>query len=138
MAYNRTYVILKPDCVERGLIGEVISRIERKGLGIPYMRRMVFPRAYIEAHYSEHIGKEFFERLVSSMVGAPVVEMIVDGEDAVFVMRSMAGPIVHAAPGTIRGDLATCAPLHNNIIHTSESEETALVELERSRRRDEI
>ncbi|MCY1621615.1 nucleoside-diphosphate kinase [Staphylococcus pettenkoferi] len=122
---ERTFLMLKPDAVQRNLIGEVISRIERKGLKLVGAKLMTVPRSLAETHYSEHQGKPFYEGLVSFITSAPVFAMVVEGEDAVDVSRHIIGETnpSEAAPGTIRGDFGLT--IGRNIIHGSDSTESA-------------
>ncbi len=125
-----TFVILKPDCVHRGLIGEVISRIERKSLRIVAMRMTVFSEEKAKQHYKAHASKPFFDELIRYITSGPVVVLAVKGVSAVSVMRNLAGATdgSTAVPGTIRGDFA--ADITQNIIHTADSVASAKVELD--------
>jgi len=104
---ERTYIMVKPDGVRRGLTGEIINRIERKGFKIVAMKKMLIPRATAEIHYGEHQGKPFFEGLVNFITSGPVVAMVVEGPGAIAEMRRLMGATRpwEAAPGTIRADL---------------------------------
>lgn len=127
---DETFVMLKPDCVRRKLIGEVISRIEAKGLSIEEMQLLVVSREVAESHYAEHRGKDFFDSLIGYITSAPVVIMRVTGLKAVESMRQLCGatdPVV-ALPGTIRGDLGN--NISENLIHASDSPASAARELE--------
>lgn len=117
--------MVKPDGVKRGLTGEVIRRLEQKGFKIVGMKLMTIPRETAETHYGEHKGKPFFEGLVSFITSGPVVAMVVEGENAILEWRKMMGATnpKDAAPGTIRGDLATT--LDENVAHGSDAPETA-------------
>jgi nucleoside-diphosphate kinase len=129
MAHESTLVLIKPDGVARGLIGEVVGRIERKGFRIERMELRTLDRATAEQHYAEHTERPFFGELVEFITSAPLVAMKVSGEGAIAGMRTMMGatdPIV-AAPGTIRGDLAT--EIGENIVHGSDGAESAVREL---------
>jgi len=129
MAHETTLVLIKPDGVARGLIGEVVGRIERKGFRIERMELRTLDRATAEQHYAEHTARPFFGELVEFITSAPLVAMQVSGEGAIAGMRTMMGatdPIV-AAPGTIRGDLATM--IGENIVHGSDGAESAVREL---------
>jgi nucleoside-diphosphate kinase len=129
MAHESTLVLIKPDGVARGLIGDVVGRIERKGFRIERMELRTLDRATAERHYAEHTERPFFGELVEFITSAPLVAMKVSGEGAIAGMRSMMGatdPIV-AAPGTIRGDLATV--IGENIVHGSDGAESAVREL---------
>ena len=126
---ERTLVLVKPDAVRRGLIGEVLSRIERKGLQIAAMDMRVISTETAEAHYAEHVGKPFYEPLVQFMSSGPLVALVAEGQRVVEGFRSLAGatePTV-AAPGTIRGDLGRDwgLPVVQNIVHGSDSVESA-------------
>lgn len=122
---NQTLIICKPDAVERGLVGEIVQRIERKQLHITAMELRHLDRETAEAHYAEHNGKPFFAGLIDFITRSPVVLMVVEGPDAQVTMRRMMGTTnpVEAAPGTIRGDLALVTG--ENLIHGSDSAESA-------------
>ena len=127
---QRTLVLLKPDAVRRGLVGEVIGRIERKAdWKIAALELRQLDRATLEQHYAEHVGRPFYEPLVEFMLSGPVVAMVVDGERVIEGVRQLAGPTdpVAAAPGSIRGDFGTI--VRENLIHASDSEESAIREL---------
>jgi nucleoside-diphosphate kinase len=119
--FERTLVLVKPDGVRRGLIGEVISRIERKGLRITEMDLRLVTREIAEQHYGEHVEKPFFAELVEFITSGPVVAMVVEGPDAVRAMRALMGATnpIEATPGSIRGDFAT--EIGQNIVHGSDS-----------------
>ena len=126
---ERTLILVKPDGVRRGLVGEVISRIESKGYQITDLKLMNPTRALLEEHYAEHKGKPFFEPLVDFMLSGPIVAMIAEGQRVIEGFRSLAGvtdPTV-AAPGTIRGDLARDqgTKVVQNLVHGSDSPESA-------------
>jgi nucleoside-diphosphate kinase len=128
-AMERTLILVKPDGVRRGLVGEVISRIESKGYQITDLKLMNPTRALLEEHYAEHKGKPFFEPLVEFMLSGPIVAMIAEGQRVIEGFRSLAGvtdPTV-AAPGTIRGDLARDqgTKVVQNLVHGSDSPESA-------------
>ena len=129
MALQRTFVMIKPDGYRRGLVGEIISRIERKGLRIIGMKLIKMSREQAEKLYAVHREKPFFQDLVNFVTSGPVVVMVVEGESAVDVMRIMIGPTDgrKAPPGTIRGDFALS--IQENIIHASDSPENAQYEL---------
>ncbi len=122
---ERTFVMIKPDGVQRCLIGEIISRLERKGLKIVAMKMMKIERDLAERHYEEHREKPFFESLVSYITSGPVVAMVVEGKNAVKVVRNLVGATnpVEASPGTIRGDFGM--EIGRNVIHASDSKESA-------------
>ncbi|MDX1621090.1 MAG: nucleoside-diphosphate kinase [Nitriliruptorales bacterium] len=129
MATEQTLILVKPDGVERGLIGEVIRRIERKGYKISAMKLETITRATAEEHYAEHTDKPFFGELVEFITSGPLVAMRVEGEDAIKGMRQIMGATdpLEAAPGSIRGEFATV--IGNNIVHGSDSPESAAREL---------
>jgi nucleoside-diphosphate kinase len=129
MATERTLVLVKPDGVRRRLIGEVIRRLEAKGLSIVAMRMLTMDSAMAGEHYDEHREKPFFKDLVSFITGGPLVAMAVEGDEAVPVVRMLMGATdpKKAALGTIRGDLAI--EMTENIVHGSDSPESAKREL---------
>ena len=129
MAIESTLLIVKPDGVARGLVGEVLRRVETKGLAIEQMDLRTIERATAEAHYGEHRDKPFFGELVDFITGGPVVVARISGEQAIAVWRTVMGPTnpVEAPPGSIRGDLATV--IGENIVHGSDSPESAAREL---------
>ncbi len=126
---DRTFLMIKPDGVSRGLVGEVISRIERKGFAITKLRKMQINEELAKKHYQEHRDKPFFSELVSFITSGPVVTTIVEGEDVVSTIRAMVGATdpKEAAPGTIRGDFAV--EIGKNIVHASDSPESARREI---------
>jgi nucleoside-diphosphate kinase len=125
MAIERTYAMIKPDGVERGLVSEIMGRIEAKGFRIVGLKQMLIPRATAERHYGEHAGKPFFEGLVAFITSGPVVAMVLEGENAIAEWRKMMGATnpKDAAPGTIRGDLAST--IDHNVAHGSDGAATA-------------
>ena len=129
MAIESTLLIVKPDGVRRGLIGEVLRRIEAKGLAIDALELRVIERATAEEHYGEHRDKPFFGELVDFITGGPVVVGKLSGESAITCWRNLMGPTdpADAPPGSIRGDLATV--IGENIVHGSDSAESAAREL---------
>ncbi len=129
MATEQTLILVKPDGVARGLIGEVISRIERKGYTIEALRMMELPRATAEEHYGEHRDKPFFGDLVDFITSGPLVAMRVAGEGAIAGMRTVMGATnpLEATPGSIRGDFAT--EIGENLVHGSDAPESAQREL---------
>ena len=134
MSSEKTLILVKPDGVRRSLVGEVISRIERKGYTVTSLRMLQADRALLERHYEEHKGKPFFEPLVEFMMSGPIVAMVAEGNRVIEGFRSLAGvtdPTV-AAPGTIRGDLARDqgTEVVQNIVHGSDSPESAAREIE--------
>jgi nucleoside-diphosphate kinase len=126
---ERTLVLIKPDGVARGLVGEVLGRIERKGYKIVALEQRTLTREIAENHYGEHEGKPFFDDLVAFITSAPLVAAVIEGNEAIVSWRSMMGATnpVNAAPGTIRGDLAT--ETQNNVTHGSDSPESAAREI---------
>lgn len=128
---ERTLVILKPSCIERNLIGEVIGRIERRGLIIAGMKMIQLDEAILKEHYTHLVDKPFFPSIVASMTACPVIVMCLEGKDVVSVFREMTGVTNgrKAAPGTLRGDFCMSGSL--NIIHASDSVENAKIELDR-------
>jgi nucleoside-diphosphate kinase len=129
MAVESTLLIVKPDGVRRALVGEVLRRVEAKGLRIAELRMFTIDRAMAEEHYGEHRGKPFFGELVEFITGGPVVAARLEGESAIEVWRTMMGPTdpVKATPGTIRGDLGLI--ITENIVHGSDSPASAEREL---------
>ncbi len=129
MAAESTLLIVKPDAVARGLVGEVLRRVEAKGLSIAEMRMETVDRATAERHYAEHSDKPFFEELLSFITSGRVVLARVEGESAIQALRALMGPTdpVAAPPGTIRGDFATV--ITENLVHGSDSPEAAEREL---------
>ena len=134
MSTEKTLILVKPDGVARGLVGEVISRIETKGYVIDSLRMLQADRALLEQHYAEHVGKPFYEPLVEFMMSGPIVAIVASGNRVIEGFRSLAGvtdPTV-AAPGTIRGDLARDqgTKVVQNIVHGSDSPESAAREIQ--------
>ena len=129
MAVERTLVLCKPDAVGRGLCGEIIGRLERRGFKLRGARFLKVTRPLAQQHYAEHRGKPFFAGLVSFITSGPVLALAVEGESAISVVRAMMGATnpVDSAPGTIRGDLAL--ELSENIVHGSDSKASAKREL---------
>ncbi len=127
---ERTLVLVKPDGVERGLIGEIVGRFERRGLRLAAAELRTLDRATAERHYAEHVGKPFYEGLVAFITRGPVLAMVIEGPDDTWqVVRTMMGTTnpANAAPGTIRGDLGI--EMQQNLIHGSDSAESALREI---------
>jgi len=126
---QRTLVLVKPDGVKKGLIGEIISRLEKKGLKIAAMRMLQMDKALARRHYAVHDGKPFFAGLVDFITSGPIVAVVVEGEKSVEVVRKLMGETdpVKAAPGTIRGDYGL--DIGENLIHGSDSEENAQNEI---------
>ncbi|MWA06213.1 nucleoside-diphosphate kinase [Actinomadura sp. LD22] len=122
---ERTLVLVKPDGVRRGVVGEVIARIERKGLTLAALELRTLSRETAEAHYAEHSSKPFFGELVEFITGGPLVAMVVEGPRAIEAFRALAGATdpVSATPGTIRGDFAL--EIGENIVHGSDAPDSA-------------
>ena len=128
---ERTLVLIKPDAVKRRFIGEVVSRIERKGLTVAALELRNVGDELARKHYAEHDGKPFFDSLLEFITSGPVVAAIVEGPRAISAFRQIAGgtdPVEKAAPGTIRGDLALVT--QDNLVHGSDSPESAAREIE--------
>ena len=126
---EQTLVLVKPDGVQRGLIGEIISRLERRGLKLAALKMMQVDQALAQQHYGEHAQRPFFRGLVDFITSAPVVAMVWEADNAVEVVRTTMGETQPAAssPGTIRGDLAL--DIGRNLIHGSDSPESAKREI---------
>jgi nucleoside-diphosphate kinase len=135
---ERTFVLLKPDAVQRALIGEIVGRFEGRGLKVVAMKMVRVPRSLGETYYAEHKGKPFFEPLMSYITAGPVVAMVLEGDGAVAAVRRMMGKTnsAEAEPGTIRGDLALT--IGRNLIHGSDSLESAKREIPLFFKPDEI
>jgi nucleoside-diphosphate kinase len=129
MAHESTLLIVKPDGVRRGLVGEVLRRVEAKGLTIDRLELRTIERGVAEEHYGEHRDKPFFAELVDFITGGPVVVGKISGEDAITCWRALMGPTnpVEAPPGSLRGDFATT--IGENIVHGSDSPTSAEREL---------
>jgi len=129
MAVERTLVLCKPDAVSRGLCGEIVARLERRGFALRGARLLKVTRALAQQHYAEHKGKPFFDGLVSFITSGPVLALAVEGESAISVVRAMMGTTnpLDSPPGTIRGDYAL--ELSHNIVHGSDSKASARREL---------
>ena len=130
MAIENTFIMVKPDGVARGLVGEVIARFERKGLSLEKVRHLTIDEPLARRHYEEHVEKPFFPELLEFITSGPVVAMEWSGESAISVCRGLMGATdpKQAAPGTIRGDLGLMVT--HNIVHGSDSPESASRELE--------
>ncbi|GGG72093.1 nucleoside-diphosphate kinase [Corynebacterium pelargi] len=127
---ERTLILIKPDGVERGLVGEILARIERKGLKFAALDLRVADRETAEKHYAEHEDKPFFGELVDFITSAPLIAGVVEGPRAIEAWRQLAGgtdPVSKATPGTIRGDFAL--EVASNVVHGSDSEESAAREI---------
>lgn len=125
MAVEKTFIMIKPDGVQRGLIGQVIQRFEQKGLQLIAAKLMHIPKELAEQHYGEHKEKPFFGELVDFITSGPVMAMVWQGENAIKVAREMMGKTnpAEAAPGTVRGDFGLQVSM--NVIHGSDSPESA-------------
>lgn len=121
VSLERTLVLVKPDGVQRHLVGEVITRLERRGLHLIALKLMRIDRDHAQRHYAEHRGKPFFDGLIEFITSSPVVAMVWEGDDAVAQVRALMGATnpTSAAPGSIRGDLAV--NIGNNVVHGSDS-----------------
>ena len=135
---DKTLVILKPSAIERSLVGEVVKRIEQKGLIICGMKMMQLDETILREHYAHLVDRPFFPMLVRSMTVCPVIVMCLKGKDAVEVFRTMTGATNgrKAVPGTIRGDFSMSG--QQNIIHASDSNENAQIEIKRFFKPEEI
>jgi nucleoside-diphosphate kinase len=130
MSHEHTYIMVKPDGVSRGLVGEVISRLERKGFQLEQIRKLEVDEVLARRHYAEHVERPFFPELLEFITSGPVVAMEWSGESAVSVARTMMGATdpKKADPGTIRGDLGL--RVTQNLVHGSDSVESATREIE--------
>ena len=135
---QKTLVLLKPDAVQRGLVGELVSRLERKGLKLVGMKLVRMNDALARQHYAEHVDKPFFKGLAEFITSGPLVAMAIEGEDAIGMVRTLMGETnpANAAPGTVRGDYAVSIGL--NLVHGSDSPESAQRELALFFKEDEI
>ena len=138
MAIERTFTIIKPGALQRRLVGEIISRFESKGFRILAMKTMKISLETAEKHYSEHIGKDFYESLLKYMISDPAIVMVLERENAVTSLRKLAGATNpdSAEPGTIRGDYGVTTK--KNIVHASDSIDSAVREIAIFFRPDEI
>ncbi len=129
MTVERSFVMIKPDAVQRGIVGDIISRFERKGLKLCAMKMLKIDRPLAKRHYGEHEGKPFYEPLLRYITASPVVAMVIEGRNAISIIRKLVGAtdVEEALPGTIRGDLV----IHerSNIVHASDSSESAIREV---------
>lgn len=135
---EQTLVIVKPDGVNRGIVGEVVHRFERKGLKIVGMKMMHLSDELLDTHYEHHKGKPFFQKLKDFMKSAPSLLLVLEGNNVIEVVRMMAGPTrgYEAGPGTIRGDYSISQ--QHNIVHASDAPETAEKEIKRFFKEGEI
>jgi nucleoside-diphosphate kinase len=133
MSSEQTLILVKPDGVKRGLVGEVIARVERKGYKVTNLKMLSVDRALLAKHYAEHYGKPFYEPLLEFMMSGPIVAMVAEGERVIEGFRKLAGTTdpTTAEPGTIRGDLARDmgTKVVQNIVHGSDSPESAAREI---------
>ena len=138
MVLERTFSMVKPDGVQRGLVGEVVKRYESKGLKIVGMKMLKIAPDLASSHYTEHAGKPFFANLVKFITSGPVVAMVLEGDNAIPTVRALMGRTdpQEAAPGTMRGDLATA--LSNNVVHGSDSAQSAQREISLFFRKEEL
>lgn len=127
---ERTLVLIKPDAVRRGLVGEILARYERKGLTIVALDQRVIDSSMSDAHYAEHVDKAFYPGLREFVTGGPLVALVLEGDEVIDVVRAMNGATDgrKAAPGTIRGDLSNSKS--ENLVHASDSPEAAKRELD--------
>lgn len=123
---ERTFIMIKPDAVQRKLVGEIIQRIERKGFWIVAMRMLHADSTLASRLYSQHHGMPFYEPLIEFTISSPVVAMVVEGTNAIMSMRRIIGPTSHAEPGSIRGDFSTAT--RYNLIHASDCQEAFIRE----------
>ena len=126
---QRTFVMLKPDCVQRRLMGQIIARLETKGLNLIAMKMMNISPELSKKHYAEHVNKPFYPNLESFITGGPVLATVVEGLDAIRVVREMLGATngLNAVPGTIRGDFSSSRQM--NLVHASDGPEAAAREI---------
>ena len=135
---EKTLLLIKPDAIERGLIGKIISRFEDKGLKITGMKMLKLDLAMLEEHYSHLKDKPYFPRITEFMMSAPIIAVCIEGIDSVKIVRSMCGVTNarEASPGTIRGDMSMS--IRSNLVHASDSIESAEIEMKRFFRDAEI
>ncbi len=129
MTVEKTFIMIKPDGIQREIAGEIISRFERKGLKLLGMKMMKLTREKAEKHYAEHLGKGFYDELISFITSGPVIASVWEGVNAVQIVRKVVGATSpdKAEPGTIRGDFVLCTSF--NVVHASDSTETAKREI---------
>ena len=135
---ERTFLMVKPDGVQRELVGDIISKLEKKGLKIVALKMLKISKELAELHYIEHREKPFFKDLVKFITSSPVVAMVLEGENVIDIVRKLAGKTnpKDAMPGTIRGDFAL--DLSQNVVHTSDSKESAVREINNFFNEEEI
>ena len=128
---QRTLILLKPDAVQKSVAGDILARFERKGLKIVGLKMLQMDQALCDDHYAEHVTKGFYKFMSAFMMSGPIVAAAIEGHDAIKVVRTMCGATnpADALPGTVRGDYAK--NIDNNIIHSSDSEESAAKEVAR-------
>lgn len=124
---ERTFIMLKPGVIQRRLAGEIISRIEKKGLQVTAMKMVNLNRDIVREHYAEHLEQEWYPHVEDFIISGPVIPMVVEGPKAIMLMRKLCGGtfVEKAEPGTIRGDYALGSINPNNVIHASDSPESA-------------
>jgi nucleoside-diphosphate kinase len=129
LSKQQTLVLLKPDAVQRGLVGEILSRLEKKGLKLIGLKMLHMNKNLAESHYAQHQGKTFFEPLIAFITSSPLIAVVVEGEEAIDVVRRLMGETdpIQAVPGTIRGDYGL--NIEHNLIHGSDTEESAAKEI---------
>jgi nucleoside-diphosphate kinase len=135
---ERSLIMLKPGVLQRRLVGKVLTRFEEKGLNIVALKLIQMTQAMVESHYKEHQGKDFYQKLVEYTLSGPVIAAVIEGNEAISVIRKLVGPtnLKDSQPGTIRGDFAAQTRL--NIVHASDSPESAVREIELFFQPDEI
>lgn len=135
---EQTLVLVKPDGVQRGLVGEIVTRLERRGLKLLGMKFMQVSRELASTHYEAHVGKPFYEGLVSYITSSPIVAMVWEGKDAIQIVRTTMGATnaATAAPGTIRGDFAV--EIGRNLVHGSDGAESSAREVSLFFKADEL
>jgi nucleoside-diphosphate kinase len=138
MVKQRTFVMIKPDAVQRGLVGNIISRFEQKGIKLVAMKLVSVSKELAERHYGIHKGKPFFEPTVAYITSSPVIAMVLEGENIIEIVRCMMGKTnpVEATPGTIRGDFGQF--IGRNIVHGSDGADTAEFEINLWFSKDEL
>jgi len=136
--YQRTLVLIKPDGVQRGLIGEIIARFENRGLQLIAMKLEIVDTAFAEKHYAAHVGKPFYKGLIKYIISSPIIAMVWEGSNAIEAVRQTVGSTnpIEASPGTIRHDLSIITS--RNLVHASDSEKTANKEIALWFKEDEI
>ncbi|MBP9477477.1 MAG: nucleoside-diphosphate kinase [Sebaldella sp.] len=135
---ERTFSMIKPDGIQRGLVGEILKRFEKKGIKIAAMKFMLINKELAEKHYEAHKGKSFYDELIKFITSSPVLAMVFEGEDVINIVRKLAGATSPEAalPGTVRGDYSL--DVEYNLIHTSDSQESAKREINLFFKEEEI